>query len=102
MPGLPRQTDELHMDCGPFVSVIVPCRNEAMHFQTCLDALLANDYPQNRREILIVDDMSDDGTRELAACAAASDPSIQLLNNPKKSAPAALNMGSLILKAASF
>ena len=42
------------MDCGPFVSVIVPCRNEAMHFQTCLDALLANDYPQNRREILIV------------------------------------------------
>jgi succinoglycan biosynthesis protein ExoA len=79
MPGLPRQTDELHMDCGPFVSVIVPCRNEAMHFQTCLDALLANDYPQNRREILIVDGMSDDGTRELAACAAASDPSIQLL-----------------------
>ena len=81
------------MDYGPFVSVIVPCRNEAMYFKTCLDALLANDYPQHRREILIVDGMSDDGTRELAAGAAASDPSIQLLNNPKKSAPAALNIG---------
>jgi glycosyltransferase involved in cell wall biosynthesis len=81
------------MDPEPFVSVIVPCRNEALHFQSCLDALLANDYPQHQREILIVDGMSDDGTRELAASAAAANPSIQLLNNPKKSAPAALNIG---------
>ncbi|MFN3595678.1 MAG: glycosyltransferase [Rubricoccaceae bacterium] len=46
----------------PFVSVIVPARNEAANIEACLEALLACDYPPERYEILVVDDCSEDDT----------------------------------------
>ena len=49
----------------PFVSVIIPCRNERSHIGRCLDSVLANDYPADRLEILVVDGMSDDGTGDI-------------------------------------
>jgi glycosyltransferase involved in cell wall biosynthesis len=81
------------MEAEPFVSVIVPCRNEVRYLQSCLDALLTNDYPADRTEILIVDGMSQDGTREIAARATAAHPSVRLLDNAKMKTPAALNIG---------
>jgi len=50
---------------GPAVSVIVPARNEEACLGACLDSLLAQtgvDF-----EIIVVDDQSTDGTREIAA-----------------------------------
>ena len=32
----------------PFVSVIVPCRNEEQHLDRCLESILASDYPSDR------------------------------------------------------
>src|SRR5438094_4908309 len=51
----------------PFVSIVVPCRNEAEYIEQMLDSMLANEYPRDRLEVLIVDGMSDDGTREVIA-----------------------------------
>ncbi|MFP3948308.1 MAG: glycosyltransferase [Gemmatimonadota bacterium] len=48
----------------PFVSVIVPARNEAANIETCLLHLAASRYP--RFEILVVDDRSEDETGALA------------------------------------
>lgn len=48
------------------LSVILPCRNESLFLGPCLDTLLATRYPLDRLEILIVDGMSDDGTRDVA------------------------------------
>ncbi|MDX1566209.1 MAG: glycosyltransferase family A protein, partial [Longimicrobiales bacterium] len=48
----------------PFVSVIVPARNEAANIETCLLHLTASRYPDF--EILVVDDRSDDETGALA------------------------------------
>lgn len=48
--------------CWPFVSVIVAARNEEAQIGTCLDALLANDYPHDRFEVIVVDDGSTDAT----------------------------------------
>lgn len=45
---------------APLVSVIVPARNEVHNIGACVDALLAQDYPE--LEILVVDDRSSDGT----------------------------------------
>lgn len=48
----------------PFVSVIVPARNEARNIAACLESLAAQEYPAF--EIIVVDDRSDDGTGERA------------------------------------
>lgn len=77
----------------PFVSVVVPCRNEVAHIRCMLDSVLANEYPRDRLEILIVDGMSDDGTRAVLAEYAARHPLIRLIDNPQRTTPHALNLG---------
>ena len=53
----PRAPDE-----WPSVSVIVPARNEADCIEACLEHLHACEYPEDRYEIVVVDDYSTDGT----------------------------------------
>jgi len=77
----------------PFVSVIVPCRNEEQHLDRCLESILASDYPSDRMEVLVVDGMSSDRTRDIVACHAARNPMIRLLDNPRRIAPCGLNIG---------
>lgn len=75
------------------VSVIIPARNEEKFISPCLDSLLLNDYPKDFLEILVVDGMSEDRTREIAARYAAEHSRIRLFDNPKKITPTALNIG---------
>lgn len=53
----------------PFVSVVVPARNEAENIGACVGTLLASEYPNF--EVLIVDDGSVDGTSDIARILAA-------------------------------
>ncbi|MBN1916650.1 MAG: glycosyltransferase [Verrucomicrobia bacterium] len=50
----------------PFVSVVIPARNEESNIRTCIEALHRLDYPKDRLEIIIADGMSGDRTREIA------------------------------------
>lgn len=77
----------------PFVSVVVPCRNEARYIAACLDSVLSGDYPAERMEVLVVDGMSDDGTRDVVAGYAARHPRVRMIDNAKRITPAALNAG---------
>ena len=77
----------------PFVTVIIPCRNEEKFIDKCLDSIVANGYPKNRIEVLVVDGMSKDGTREIVEGYEECYSFIRLLDNPKKIVPAALNIG---------
>ncbi len=77
----------------PFVSIIVPCRNEERHIARCLQSVLDGDYPPNRLELLVVDGRSDDRTREIVSGYAARYPMLRLLDNPKQITPVALNLG---------
>ena len=77
----------------PFVSIIVPCRNEACRITDCLKSILSNDYPYDRFEVLVVDGMSDDGTRDIVIEMANHYSSVQMLDNPRKITPTALNVG---------
>jgi len=48
----------------PFVTLIVPVRNEVGHIGRFIEDLMVQDYPMDRLEVIIADGMSDDGTRE--------------------------------------
>jgi glycosyltransferase involved in cell wall biosynthesis len=75
------------------VTVIVPCLNEEKHIAECLDSIIANDYPKDQLEVFVVDGMSKDKTREIAAEYTAKYSYIQLLDNIKITTPAAMNVG---------
>ncbi len=45
---------------APFVSILVPARNEARNLEACLNGLLSQDYPAF--EVLVLDDHSTDAT----------------------------------------
>ena len=77
----------------PFVTIVVPCRNEEKHIARCLESMLANDYPKERMEILILDGMSEDRTREIVAGYSERFPMIRLVENPKRHIPVAMNIG---------
>ncbi|MGH7528934.1 MAG: glycosyltransferase family 2 protein, partial [Gemmatimonadales bacterium] len=77
----------------PRVSVILPCRNEARYIAACLDSILAAAYPLTQLEVLVVDGLSDDGTRDIVARYAAAYAQIRLLDNPGRIVPTALNIG---------
>ena len=77
----------------PLVSVIMPVRNEAAYIERSLGAVLGQEYPAERLEILVVDGMSDDGTREAVLTHATADPRVRLLDNPAGIVPPGLNIG---------
>ncbi|HMA43558.1 MAG TPA: glycosyltransferase, partial [Gemmatimonadales bacterium] len=76
----------------PLVTIVVPCRNEERYIVECLDSILACDYPPDRLEVLVVDGMSDDGTRTVLAEYAARNPLVRVLDNPRRITPVALNL----------
>lgn len=49
----------------PFVTVIMPVRNEGAFIAESLGAVLSQDYPSDRLEVLVADGMSTDGTRRI-------------------------------------
>jgi succinoglycan biosynthesis protein ExoA len=79
---------------NPPVSVIVPIHNEEQCIRRSLGAVLAQDYPPDRMEVLIVDGMSTDNTRQLLdeIVALYSTPHIHILDNPHKIVPAGMNI----------
>lgn len=80
-------------DERPRVSVVIPCREEERFIGRCLESVLAGDYPQDRLEILVVDGMSTDRSRQIVAQYASRYPCIRLIENPRRITPCAFNLG---------
>ncbi len=75
----------------PFVSVVVPLLNEEPYVERLARSLLDQDYPRDRYEILMADGGSNDHTLEVLR-RVDGDGRIQVLDNPGRTAPAALNV----------
>ncbi len=89
------------------VTIILPVFNEEFYIARCLEAILNQDYPRDRMEIVIADGMSTDGTRQAIAkvandhgvplCADRSEDfksdglTITLLDNPQRIVSTGLN-----------
>lgn len=79
---------------NPQISILVPCYNEEEYIKDCLDSLI-DDYVIANAEILILDGMSTDNTREIIKdyIKKHSKVIIKLINIVKKHQSYALNIG---------
>lgn len=75
------------------LSVIVPIYQEEKYIAKCIDSMLNQDYPKDDLEIILVDGMSKDRTREIVATYTAKYPFIRMIDNPERIAPCAMNRG---------
>lgn len=66
-------------DPAPLVSVIVPARDEAHNIERCVRSILSTTYPAF--ELIVVDDASADGTREIAERAIGGDKRARVVRN---------------------
>ncbi len=78
----------------PMISIIVPVKNEEKVIGRLLQALVQLQYPSAKKEIIVVDDESDDGTAELCNQYASRYPYIRVFHRPVSTTKAAaLNFG---------
>jgi cellulose synthase/poly-beta-1,6-N-acetylglucosamine synthase-like glycosyltransferase len=77
----------------PFVSVIVPMRNERRYIERCLRSLAAQDYPRDRYEVIVVDGNSNDGSREIVEAFRSELPTMRVVDNRGRHTSRGLNIG---------
>ncbi len=78
----------------PFLTVLLPARDEAAVILDCLESLTAQDYPADRYEIILIDDHSTDGTARLVGAKFPKIRVLSLVDNERGSGKkAALNYG---------
>jgi glycosyltransferase involved in cell wall biosynthesis len=79
----------------PAVSIVVPCLDEEGTITKLLQAISEQSYDLNAVEVLVVDGLSTDRTRDKIAEFQSQNPglSIRVIDNPGRLIPAALNKG---------
>lgn len=92
------------------VTVIMPIRNEAAFIERSLGSVLVQDYPHQSMQIIVVDGMSSDGTREIVRSlidreqnskhlglvrkqASLAGERLLIVDNPSQTVPFAFNLG---------
>ncbi len=76
----------------PFVSIVMPVRNEADFIGRSLRAVLLQDYPPDLMEIIVADGLSTDATRTIIGKIEAEfGVKIKIVDNPEQIAPTGLN-----------
>ncbi len=79
----------------PMVSVVVPARDEESFLPACLDSILAQTYPAQRMEVIVVDNRSTDRTGAIARSRAARDARVRVVDCDGPNQAAAMNAGVL-------
>lgn len=75
------------------ISVVCPIYNEEKYIAKCIDSILEQDFPHDDMEVLFVDGMSSDRTREIVLEYTEKYKFIRLLDNPHRTSPYAMNIG---------
>ena len=78
----------------PAFSIVVPVKNEERVIDRLLDSLSTLKYPQNKKEIIIVEDGSTDKTNDICMNYAKEHANVKILHKPLSNGkPSALNFG---------
>ena len=75
------------------VAVVIPALNEERFISQCLDSVIAQSYPLQDMDIMVVDGGSKDKTCEIVERYHKKYDNIRLLNNPRKIQSIAFNIG---------
>lgn len=78
---------------NPFVTIVVPVRNEAKCIERTLTKLALQRYPAERFEIIVADGRSTDETAAIVRGMSAGYSNIRLIDNPGRLSSAARNIG---------
>ncbi len=78
---------------SPRISIVLPCRNEVAFVDRCLASVFEFEQVEGGFEVLIVDGLSQDGTRGKIAAWQETHPEIRMLDNPRGIVPTAMNIG---------
>ena len=81
------------MNSWPLVSVLLPVRNEAAFIERSVGSVLAQDYPADRLEIIVIDGNSDDGTRAIVGKLMRQHAHLRMIDNPRRIVATGLNLG---------
>jgi glycosyltransferase involved in cell wall biosynthesis len=76
---------------SPSVSIIIPCRNERRYIETCIESILKQEPPKGGFELIVVDGMSEDGTREILTRMAETYSCLRVVDNPDRMTSQAIN-----------
>lgn len=82
----------------PFVSVVMPVRNEVDFVQISLGAVLMQEYPEDKLEIVVADGMSTDGTREWLDRISSTTKNLRVVDNPGQIVATGLNRAIAVSK----
>lgn len=77
----------------PHVSIIIPVRNDKKYIGGLVSSILGGTYSLEKLEILIVDGMSTDGSKEILRGLSDKNPNVRIFENKDKFTPHALNIG---------
>jgi glycosyltransferase involved in cell wall biosynthesis len=78
----------------PTVSVVVPTRGRGQLLKNCVQSLLAQDYPRDRFDIVVVEDGTTDGENIIAEMAVTSVVSLTYVRIPHSGLATARNVGA--------
>lgn len=85
------ESDQQPENHWPFLSIVMPCRNEEAHIEACLESVRNQSYPADRFQIIVADGRSIDATPEILARLAREDSRIIVIDNPDRIQAAGLN-----------
>jgi glycosyltransferase involved in cell wall biosynthesis len=75
------------------ISVVVPCRNEVKYISQSIESICNQKGFEGNYEVIVVDGMSEDGTREILSDNLFKFTNLSIINNPQRSTPVARNIG---------
>lgn len=77
----------------PFVSVVIPVRNEHKYIRSCLDSVLLQDYPKSKLEVILAVGTSVDDTVEIINEYCRQYSYIKMVPNPRGTISCGVNIG---------
>jgi glycosyltransferase involved in cell wall biosynthesis len=82
----------------PFVTIIIPVRNEGGHVVEFLGCIFSQDYPADRMEVIVADGDSDDSTPQTVTEHAKMHSNLRLVHNPGRIVATGLNLALAVAK----